>query len=77
MHKGEPPAEWFNRWWSPAEFFPMVQKHNESIPSYDFIARPEFQPLREAYAAGFFSWILAQTRPTLVKLDADRSPTSR
>jgi len=69
-----PPAEWFNRWWHPAEFFPMVQKHNEPIPSDEFFARPEFQPLREAYAAGLFSWILAQERSVLVKLDADRFP---
>lgn len=69
-----PPAEWFNRWWTAADFFAMVHKHNEAIPPVDFFDRPEFQPLREAYAAGFFSWILAQERPVLVKLDADRFP---
>jgi hypothetical protein len=52
----------------------MVQKHNEAIPSDEFFGRPEYQPLREAYAGGFFSWILAQQQSVLVKLDADRFP---
>ena len=74
MSKSGVPTEWFTRWWSPAEFFPMVQQHNEAIPNEQFFSCAEFQPLREAYAAGFFSWILGQERHVLVKLDADRFP---
>jgi hypothetical protein len=68
------PPEWFNRWWSPPEFFATVKKHNDAIPELDFFANPKLQPLRGAYAAGFFSYILAQARSVLVKLDADRFP---
>ncbi len=48
----QPRAERFNRWWPPANFFAVVRKHNERIPEVDFFERAEFQPLREAYAAG-------------------------
>lgn len=51
----------------------MVQNHNGRIPPADFW-RSEFQPLREAYAAGLFSWIRAQQQQLVVKLNRDRFP---
>ena len=69
-----PPVEWFNRWWSAGEFFSLVKKHNDAVSQDEFFARPEYQQLREAYAAGLFSFIRAQERNMFVKLDADRFP---
>jgi hypothetical protein len=70
-----PPPAWFSEWWEPAEFFEAVYRHNGGVPAVDFFARDQLKPLREAYAAGFFSLILAQQGwPIAVRLDSERFP---
>jgi hypothetical protein len=70
----EPSAEWFDRWWPAAEFLPIVRAHNDPITSDEFVSRPEYRPLMEAYAAALFAWILGQDRPVHVRLERSRFP---
>jgi hypothetical protein len=51
-----------------------VHEHNSKVPGDDSFNRPELQPLREAYAAGLFAWILGEQHKARVKLDKDRFP---
>lgn len=71
----QPPAEWFDCWWQPQEFFTTVLKHNQRVPEVDFFECAELQPLREAYAAGLFATIRAeQGGPVALRLQRDRFP---
>ena len=74
MGNYEPPSEWFNDWWSPSEFFAAVQSLTDPIPDVDFVTSPECQKLREGWVAGFFSRVLTQQWPILVKLDPGPFP---
>jgi len=69
-----PPDEWFKDWWASTDFLPIVHEHNSKVSGDDFFNRPELQPLREAYAAGLFAWILGEQHKVRVKLDKDRFP---
>ena len=69
-----PPDEWFKDWWASTDFLPIVHEHNSKVSGDDFFSRPELQPLREAYAAGLFAWILGEQHKVRVKLDKDRFP---
>ena len=70
----QPPDEWFKAWWPSRDFLPVVLEHNSKVSSDDFFNRPELQPLREAYAAGLFAWILGEQHKVRVKRDKDRFP---
>jgi len=69
-----PPQEWFKDWWASTDFLPVVHEHNSKVTGDDFFNRAELQPLREAYAAGLFTWILGERHKVRVKLDSDRFP---
>jgi hypothetical protein len=69
------PAEWFDRWWQPREFFAAVRILQDQIPETEQLTRPEFRPLLEAYAAGLFTTIRAEAEPLLaLRLQRDRFP---
>ncbi len=68
------PAEWFDRWWEPREFFAAVRALQDQIPAPAQLTRPEFRPLLEAYAAGLFTTIRAETEPLALRLQRDRFP---
>jgi hypothetical protein len=61
-------------WWASTDFLPIVHEHNSKVSGDDSFNRPELQPLREAYAAGLFAWILGEQHKVRVKLDKDRFP---
>lgn len=69
-----PPLEWFDRWWTPAEFATAVSVHKETIPKSDFMCRSEAKPIREAWAAARCATILSQDRPVSIQLERDRFP---
>jgi hypothetical protein len=52
----------------------VVLKHNAGVASDDFFNQPDLPPLREAYAAGLFAWIVGERHKTRIKLDDDRFP---
>lgn len=60
MDTQRPPQEWFNDWWASTDFLPVIYEHNSNVSGDDFFNRAELQPLREAYAAGLFTWILGE-----------------
>jgi hypothetical protein len=71
----EPPADWFERWWEPTEFFLAVLKHSKPIPSEELMTRPELRKLLEAYVAGLFSMIRSQHQEGLsLRLRRDTFP---
>ncbi len=69
-----PPPEWFDRWWTPAEFATAVSAHKETIPTLDFMCRSKAKPIREAWAAARYATILSQDRPVSIQLERDRFP---
>jgi hypothetical protein len=69
-----PPAEWFRDWWLSKDFLPVVIEHNSKVPGDDFFNRADLQPLREAYAAGLFAWIVGERHKVRIKLDAAQFP---
>lgn len=69
-----PPETWFKDWWLSTELLPTVIEHNAKVPSDDFFNRGELQPLREAYAASLFAWIVGERRKVRIKLDAAQFP---
>ncbi len=68
------PPEWFDRWWTPAEFAMAVNAHKETISASDFMCRSEAKPIREAWAAARYAIILSQDRPVSIQLEPDRFP---
>ncbi len=75
MAAWKPPAEWFERWWEPRDFFLAVWEHSKPIPSVDLMTRPELRALQEAYVAGLFTMIRGQHQDGLsLKLPRDRFP---
>lgn len=69
-----PPAEWFDKWWEPAEFAASVHAHKQTVPIVEFMCRSQLKPLREAWAAARFATILSQDRPVSINLERDRFP---
>ena len=61
-------------WRASTDFLPIVHERNSKVSGDDFFNRPELQPLREAYAAGLFAWILGEQHKVRVKVDKDRFP---
>jgi hypothetical protein len=69
-----PPQEWFKDCWVSTDFLPVVYEHNFKVSGDDFFNRAEYNPLREACAAGLFTWILGERHKVRVELDSDRFP---
>jgi len=68
------PAEWFDRWWAPRDFFAAVRALQDQLPAAEQLTRPEFRPLLEAYAAGLSTAIRAETEHLTLRLQDDRFP---
>ncbi len=68
------PAEWFDRWWEPAELLAASNVRRQRFQFFEDMYRSKLKALGETWAASRFAMILSQDRPVSIRIEPDRFP---